>query len=105
MPRNNGTQNREQDHGIPKEKDVLTCFECYDDAKPDKENVNNKTTQFADKRTHGVIENIMKVTTDCDPCPMCGGREATCEIRQMDETYGPEVVFLEFQICNHGWRD
>ena len=38
-------------------------------------------------------------------CPKCGGREATCELRQMDQTDEPEVAFLECQICNHGWRD
>lgn len=91
--------------GIPNKNGVVTCFECYDDAKPDEEHINNKTTQYVEKRTYDVIENIKKVTTDSYPCPKCGGREATCELRQMDQTDEPEVAFLECQICNHGWRD
>jgi len=91
--------------GIPNEKGVVICFECYDEAEPEDEHINNVTTLDVEKRTYDVIENIKKVTTDSYPCPKCGGRAATCELRQMDQTDEPEVAFLECQICNHGWRD
>lgn len=91
--------------GIPNEKGVVVCFECYEETKPEPEHLNNKTVSELKTRTYDVIENLKRVTTDSYPCPKCGEREATCELRQMDQTDEPEVAFLECQVCMHGWRD
>ena len=38
-------------------------------------------------------------------CPKCGENETWTELRQMDQTDEPEVLFLTCKPCGHGWRD
>ena len=51
--------------GIPNENGVVTCFECYDDAKPDEEHINNKTTQYVTRNTKKHYK-ISKEYTRCE---------------------------------------
>ena len=63
------------------------------------------TTGEAEERTYEVIEKLKLPTTDAYYCPDCGCNDATCELRQMDQTDEPEVAFLQCQVCGHGWRE
>ena len=65
----------------------------------------DSSTGEPEKRCYEVIENIKLPTTNAYYCPECGCNEATCELRQMDQTDEPEVAFLQCQVCGHGWRE
>tara|TARA_B100000900_G_C20561932_1_gene709292 strand:- start:366 stop:698 length:333 start_codon:yes stop_codon:yes gene_type:complete len=63
------------------------------------------TTGEAELRTYAVIEKLKLPTTKAYHCPECGCNDATCELRQMDQTDEPEVAFLQCQVCGYGWRE
>lgn len=65
----------------------------------------NSTTEVLPKRDYSVVERLKRVTTNSHVCPKCGGCEATSELRQMDQTDEPEVLFLDCLICGYGWRE
>ena len=65
----------------------------------------NSTTEALPERDYSVIEPLKRPTTDAHVCPNCGGREATTELRQMDQTDEPEVLFLDCMVCGKGWRE
>ena len=65
----------------------------------------NSTTEALPERDYSVIEPLRRPTTDAHVCPNCGGREATTELRQMDQTDEPEVLFLDCMLCGKGWRE
>jgi len=56
------------------------------------------------RRVYDVVEKVKMPTTDAYECPKCRACEATCELRQMDQTDEPEVAFIECQACGYGWR-
>jgi DNA-directed RNA polymerase subunit M/transcription elongation factor TFIIS len=61
-------------------------------------------TGAPEPRKFDVIEKLKMPTTDSYECPECLAREATCELRQMDQTDEPEVAFIQCQACGFGWR-
>jgi len=68
--------------------------------------MNSLTTSTGEleMRTYDVIKTLKLPTTNAYYCPKCEAREATCELRQMDQTDEPEVAFLQCQVCGHRWR-
>lgn len=58
-----------------------------------------------DERDYSVIEKLRRPTTDAYECPQCGECEAMTELRQMDQTDEPEVLFLDCVACGFGWRE
>lgn len=62
-------------------------------------------TEALPKRDYTVIPRLERPTTDAYECPKCKAREATSELRQMDQTDEPEVLFLECTACGYGWRE
>lgn len=103
--------------GYWKSETVFMCEKCCDDAVGEAEIVLINTTKSIDivkdlitdtgtpvLREYGVIEQLKMPTTDSYECPECLAREATCELRQMDQTDEPEVAFIQCQACGYGWR-
>jgi DNA-directed RNA polymerase subunit M/transcription elongation factor TFIIS len=62
-------------------------------------------TEALPMRDYTVISRLQRPTTDAYECPKCRARKATTELRQMDQTDEPEVLFLECMGCGHGWRE
>ena len=60
-------------------------------------------TGVPEVRKYDVIEQLKMPTTDAYACPECYARNATCELRQMDQTDEPEVAFIQCQSCGFGW--
>lgn len=69
------------------------------------DDVFNSTTNVLPQRDYAVIKRLKRVTTDAHACPKCGACEATTELRQMDQTDEPEVLFLDCIVCGYGWRE
>ena len=65
----------------------------------------NSTVEALPERDYSVIVNLKRPTTDAHVCPYCNAREATTELRQMDQTDEPEVLFLDCLVCGKGWRE
>ena len=65
----------------------------------------NSITETVPLRDYAIVEELKRPTTDSHVCPHCGGREATTELRQMDQTDEPEVLFLDCMVCGKGWRE
>jgi DNA-directed RNA polymerase subunit M/transcription elongation factor TFIIS len=98
--------------------DVFMCNTCCDDtveladvvlinSKDSLDLVKASTTETKTPvmRVYDVLEKVKMPTTDAYECPKCRSREATCELRQMDQTDEPEVAFIQCQPCGHGWRE
>ena len=85
---------------------VLTCTkpQCNDVSIQVDERFNS-ITEAVPLRDFAIVEELKRPTTDSHVCPHCGGREATTELRQMDQTDEPEVLFLECMLCGKGWRE
>lgn len=66
---------------------------------------NSSVTEALPMRDYTVIRRLERPTTDAYECPKCKAREATTELRQMDQTDEPEVLFLECMACGYGWRE
>ena len=62
------------------------------------------STEGTEINNFEVIQALKLPTTNAYICPKCEAREATCELRQMDQTDEPEVAFLKCQVCGHRWR-
>ena len=91
--------------GIPVDG-VMQCKkpEC-EEAKTEVDERFNSTTEALPERDYAIIERLKRPTTDAHVCPQCGAREATTELRQMDQTDEPEVLFLDCVVCGKGWRE
>ena len=85
---------------------VMQCTkpECKD-VKAEVDERFNSTTEALPERDYSIIERLKRPTTDAHVCPHCGAREATTELRQMDQTDEPEVLFLDCMVCGKGWRE
>ena len=103
--------------GYWKSETVFMCEICCDDEVGNAEVVLINTNKSIDlvnnlitntgipvPRQYDVIEKLKMPTTDSYECPECLAREATCELRQMDQTDEPEVAFIQCQACGFGWR-
>ena len=83
---------------------VMQCSKCKD-GKADVDERFNSTTEVLPERDYSIIESLKRPTTDAHVCPHCGARETTTELRQMDQTDEPEVLFLDCMACGKGWRE
>ena len=82
---------------------VLTCTkpQCNDVTIQVDERFNSITEAVHTRLRH--CRGVEGPTTDSHVCPHCGGREATTELRQMDQTDEPEVLL---NACGgKGWRE
>ena len=81
--------------GIPIDGEMKCSKSECKDAKADVDERFNSATEVLPKRDYAVIKDLKRPTTDAHVCPHCGAREATTELRQMDQTDEPEVLFLD----------
>ena len=91
--------------GIPIDGEMKCSKSECKDAKADVDERFNSATEVLPKRDYAVIKDLKRPTTDAHVCPHCGAREATTELRQMDQTDEPEVLFLDCLACGKGWRE
>ena len=91
--------------GIPIDGKMKCAKSECKDIKSEVDERFNSATEVLPERDYTVIEKLKRPTTNAHACPNCGAREATTELRQMDQTDEPEVLFLDCLACGKGWRE